>query len=297
VIEYPDDDVIGKGSRRHAIPETVLVRDLVRVVEVMNLERQGFFGKESVLAGSMALRCFKSPRFTVYDADFSTTENAARRPEEMRRMLAYEDDDLVIAPDPLTPHDAHGTAWKSEPIRFDPVFTSLVPNRDDRSFKADISFRGLVCEGIECELLVPYEMGLWSRPPTVWIMNPHEVVAEKVLGWCVNRLVKHYADLAFIGVASNPSGRPRLIELDGMKLREALANKLEAMRGLQPARYAAFGSVDDLVDDLDRAANLNQAQWQAIVYLREHRDRFKPDLLEGAVREILVPMLRAPGRA
>jgi Nucleotidyl transferase AbiEii toxin, Type IV TA system len=291
MIEYPGDDLIMEQARKHGLPAPVLIRDLVRIVEVMNLERQGFFGKESVLAGSMALRCFGSPRFTVYDADFSAAEDASPRPEEIRRMLAYEDDDLVIAPAALTPHDAGGTAWKSEPIRYDPVFTQLVPDQSDRSFKADISFRGLVCEGIEQELLVPYDLGLWSEPPTAWVMDPHEVVAEKALGWCVNRLAKHYADLGFVGLASQATTKP-LIALDEAKLRNTVADKLEIMRALQPERYAEFASIDDLVNDLDQPPNLSEAQWRDLIYVREHRRRFSPELMVRAVRELLVPMLR-----
>lgn len=291
MIEYPDDDLVLQEAERHGLPEPVLIRDLVRIVEVMNLERQGFFGKESVLAGSMALRCFGSPRFTVYDADFSTSEDASPRPDVLQRMLAYEDDDLVIAPAKLTPHDARGTAWKSEPIGYEPVFTDLVPDPRERSFKADISFRGLVCEGIELELQVPYDMGLWSAPPTVWVMDPHEVAAEKILGWCVNRMAKHYADLGFIALASQRAPRP-LIVLDGDRLRDTTAAKLAAMRELQPSRYAAYRSIDDLADDLHRTPALSEAQWRDLVYLRGHRDRFTPELLAKAVRRLLVPMLR-----
>jgi hypothetical protein len=210
----------------------------------------------------------------------------------MRRMLAYEDDDLVITPAKLTPHDTGRTAWKSEPISYDPVFTNLVPDREDRSFKADISSRGLVCEGIQRELQVPYEMDLWAEPPTVWIMDPHEVVAEKTLGWCVHRLAKHYADLGFIALASQPAIEP-LIALDEAKLRNTLADKLEAMRALQPSRCAEYRSIDDLANDLDRAPKLSLDQWRDLIYVREHHRRFAPRLLIAAVRKLLAPMLRS----
>lgn len=291
MIEYPDDELVMEEAKRHGLPEPVLIRDLVRIVEVINLARQGFFGKESVLAGSIALRCFGSPRFTVYDADFSTSEDASPRPDVFKRMLAYEDDDLVIEPAKLTPHDARGTAWKSEPIAYEPIFTTLVPDPGDRSFKADISFRGLVCEGIERELRVPYDMGLWLEPPTVWVMDPHEVAAEKILGWCVNRMAKHYADLGFIALASQRAP-DRLIALDGGRLREATAAKLARMQGLQPSRYAAYRSIDELANDLDFAPRLSDTRWRDLVYVRGHRDRFAPNLLVRAVRRLLVPMLR-----
>jgi hypothetical protein len=94
VISYPPDRSISEQATAQDLPEAVLVRDLVRVVEVLNLKEQGFFGKDSVLAGSMGLRCFGSPRFTVYDADFATSSEAVNPPTEMKKKLAYRDDEL-----------------------------------------------------------------------------------------------------------------------------------------------------------------------------------------------------------
>jgi len=293
LINYPDDEETRAQAKEHGIPEPVLVRDLVRIVEVLNLEQQGFFSRDSVLSGSMALRCFNSPRFTVYDADFSTTEEARRERNEMQDLLRYEDDDLEITPSLPVPHDLAGTAWKSEPIRYDPIFTNLAPDSSDRQFKADISYRGLVCRGIERELLIPYQLEIWPDPPVIWIMDPHEIVAEKALGWCANRLVKHYADLAFIAIVAQP-GPSQLISLDTNRLREALAAKLDQMKKIQPDHYAAYPSIEGIVGDLARSPSLSQTQWADIIYLRSRRDRFTPELVTGAVRELLVPMLRAP---
>jgi hypothetical protein len=122
-------------------------------------------------------------------------------------------------------------------------------------------------------------------------MDPHEVAAEKVLGWCVNRMAKHYADLGFIGLASQPAPKP-LIALDGPRLRDVTAAKLASMRELQPSRYAAYRSVDELADELGLPPKLSEPQWRDLVYVRGHRDRFTPELLVRAVRELLVPMLR-----
>jgi hypothetical protein len=36
-----------------------------------------------------------------------------------------------------------------------------------------------------------------DEPPSVWVMDPVEALAEKILGWCVHGLVKHYADAAW----------------------------------------------------------------------------------------------------
>lgn len=295
MIDYPTDRPIVEQAEKLALDETVLVRDLVRVVEVLNLKQEGFFNKESVLAGSMALRCFESPRFTVYDADFSTSSDTVRPETKMRDLLSYMDDELEIVPAALVPHDDRGTAWESAPIEYRPTFTALVPGANDRTFKADVSFRGLVLPGIETPLLVPYDLGIWPDPPTVFVMDPHEIVAEKILGWCVNRGVKHYADLAYIALISRPEADPQLIELDYGKARDVTAEKLDRMSGIQPNKYASFTSVDGLIGDLAKPAQFDSKQWIRLMYLRAQRDRFKPAYIEAAVRGILAEGLRRAG--
>ena len=61
-ISYPSDEQLREAAVRTGIPAPVLLRDVVRMVEVANLREQGFFDERSVLAGSMALRNFGSPR-------------------------------------------------------------------------------------------------------------------------------------------------------------------------------------------------------------------------------------------
>jgi hypothetical protein len=291
VIDYPDDRSIATEADRHDIPEPVLVRDLVRVVEVLNLKAKDFFSERSVLAGSMALRCFDSPRFTVYDADFSTSSQTVNPPTVMKDKLAYRDDDLEITPADLVPHDDGGTAWQSAPISFTPAFTSLIPDPDDRSFKADVSFRGMLLDGLEIPFKVPYDLGIWEENPAVYIMDPHETLAEKILGWCAHRQVKHYADLAYIALVSRP-GDGRLIELNYARAREVLDGKLATMRELQPDNYAPFPDIDALIDDLAKSPRFKPMQWAKIMYLRNRRDRFTQAHLTAAVMGILVPGLR-----
>jgi hypothetical protein len=289
MIEYPDDTATEAEAEKHGIPEPVLIRDLVRIVEVMNLKAQGFFGSKSVLSGSMALRCFNSPRFTVYDADFATAKET-NLGAEMARMLRYRDDDLEINPASLTPHDEGGTAWKSEPISYLPAFTSLAPE-ETRQFKADIARRGLVLDGLERQLLVPYDLGIWAEAPAVWIMDPHEVVAEKALGWVVHREAKHYADLAYIAAGTRQETGP-IFDLQKTVLRETLAAKLEIMKTIQPAKYAPWPKIEDVLKSLEEDPLFSKKDWEKIVYVRAYRDRFTKAALKKAVQGLLVPMLK-----
>lgn len=292
MIRYPRDPRIVEESQKHDIPEPVLVRDLVRVVEVLNLKEKEFFSERSVLAGSMALRCFGSPRFTVYDADFSTSTATVSPATAMKEKLTYRDEDLEIRPSDLVPHDEGGSSWKSAPIEFTPVFTALVPDPDDRTFKADVSFRGVLMDGLEIPLAVPYDLDIWDEERAVFVMDPHETVAEKVLGWCAHRLVKHYADLAYIALVSRRDAKNRTIELNYATAREVLSAKLDVMRKLQPDVYAAFPHVDALVGDLSKPPRLDATQWNRVMYVRSQRDRFTQKLIADAVTRILAPELR-----
>jgi hypothetical protein len=141
----------------------------------------------------------------------------------MKRLLAYEDELSSITPSDLVPYDGAGTNWKSAPITFDPAFTALVPGDNDRSFKADVSFRGLVLHGRELPLRVPYDgLKLWKKPTSVYVMDLHETVAEKVLGWCAHRLGLVYVQTLAMSLES--------IERN---VRQVLA---PALRGVRPAR-------------------------------------------------------------
>jgi hypothetical protein len=87
----------------------------------------------------MALRCFGSPRFTVYDADFSTSAAPVDPPASMTELLCYSDENLDIIPATAKAADRRETLVQIELIRFDAVFTNIVLADEERQFKADIS--------------------------------------------------------------------------------------------------------------------------------------------------------------
>jgi hypothetical protein len=298
MINYPGDRAIQAEAKEHGLGNVIVVRDLARIVEVLNLDEQDFFSADSVVAGSMALRCFNSPRFTIFDADFSTSQANIRPLEETREKFSYLDDDITIDASGLEPSDQRETLFKSDPIKFSPRFTQLASGDNDRRFKADVSTRGLELPGIKKPLVVPYDLGLWAAPPEIWVMDPHEILAEKILGWCADRLVKHYADAAFISlIATGANGIPLLLpDWSWGQVRDILEPKLETMRKLQPGRYAELRSVDALVGRLAALPEFEARQWADILYLRAERDRFSQAFVISAVQKILVPNLRSAGR-
>ncbi len=150
----------------------------------------------------------------------------------------------------------------------------------------------MLVDGLEVPFKTPYDLALWEEDPTVWIMDPHETLAEKILGWCAHRQVKHYADLAYIALVSRPDAG-RLIELDYARARDVLDGKLSTMRELQPDVYAAFPSIDVIIADLGLKPQLDASNWAEIMYLIDKRDQFKPAHLTAAVLGILVPGLQS----
>jgi len=290
MIDYPEDERLREQAGLHDLQAPVLIRDIVRVVELLNLRAKRFFNKRSVLSGSMALRCFGSPRFTVYDADFSTSAETVDPPASMTELLRYSDENLDIIPTAARAADHRETLMQVEPIRFDAAFTSIVLAEQDRQFKADISFRGLLLDGREVPVATPYSLGLWDEPPTVWVMDPVEALAEKILGWCVHGLVKHYADAAWITIAAQTTGSPLAFAYP--QLREVLHAKLALMRRLQPDTYRPFPSVDAVIGKLAQPPQFDRVQWQKLVYLQAHRAAHSQADLRRIVQQTLAPGLR-----
>jgi hypothetical protein len=116
------------------------------------------------------------------------------------------------------------------------------------------------------------------------------VLAEKILGWCVHGLVKHYADAAWITIAVQTIGSPLVFTYP--QLRDILHDKLELMRDLQPEIYRAFPSVDAVVGKLAQAPQFDQVQWQKLVYLQAHRAAYSQEDLRRIVQDALAAGLR-----
>lgn len=290
MIDYPEDAQLHEQIAIHDLPGPVLIRDIVRVVEVLNLNAKQFFNKRSVLSGSMALRCFGSPRFTVYDADFSTTAATVDPPDSITPLLRYSDENLDIIPLGAEPSDQRKSLITVEPIRFDAAFTAIALTEQEQQFKADVSFRGLLLDGRQVPFTTPYTLRLWQEAPAVWVMDPLKTLAEKILGWCVHGTVKHYADIGWITLAAQQPGSP--LVFTHFKLREVLDEKLRIMRILQPALYEPYPSVEAIVGKLAQPPQLDRGQWQKLVYLQGQRTTYSETELARIVQHTLAPGLR-----
>ena len=296
MIEYPDDRRSREVVQKHDLTNAVLVRDIVRVVEVLNLKTKDFFSKRSVLSGSMALRCFGSPRFTVFDADFSTTRPESN--DDVVKQFRYQDDELSITPERFKA-DTANSLMQIMPVNFDPVFTRLQLAEKEKRFKADVSFRGLECDGLEVELITPYDLGLWvpGKDRRIWVMQPVETLAEKILGWVVHQKVKHFADIAWITHQAWVDKPPApAFAFTGKDVKDLLDVKLTTMRKLQSDLYEPYPTVDAVINKLGQEAVLPRSEWAELMYLKDQRARWTQDELKALVSKTLVRQLRAAGR-
>jgi hypothetical protein len=267
-IAYPSDDQLSDAAEDTGIPIDVLIRDTVRLVEIRNLLARDFFAADSVLAGSMALRGFGSPRFTIADADFSTSTEKATPDSSLADLFRYQDRLLDIIPEGAYPNDERSTLMKVQPIRFDPAFSVVALTPEQMRFHADVSFRGLVKPGVEMPLVHEHLPGLrlGDESLTVWVMDPAETMAEKILGWCAHGSVKHYVDVAWIATASD---MPEFsFSINYQELRNTLGDKLDLMRQIQTHMYAGLPSVDAVVGELGKPPTLDQSQWGRLAFLK-----------------------------
>lgn len=91
MIRFPKTERLVERARELRVPIPVVVRDLARTVEILNLRDRGFFDARNVLAGGMAMRTFGSQRLTIYDADLSA--RAVVAPTEDARLQQRRDRD------------------------------------------------------------------------------------------------------------------------------------------------------------------------------------------------------------
>jgi hypothetical protein len=293
-IVYPSDDQLSDAAVDTSIPIDVLIRDTVRLVEIRNLLTRDFFASDSVLAGSMALRGFGSPRFTIADVDFSTSTEKATPDSSLVDLFRYQDDLLDIIPEGAHPNDERSTLMKVQPIRFDPAFSVVPLTPDQLRFHADVSFRGLVRPGVEIPLVHEHLPGLrlGGEVLIVWVMDPAETMAEKILGWCAHGSVKHYVDVAWIATASD---MPEFsFSINYHELRDTLGDKLDAMRDIQAGIYASLPSVDAVVGVLGKPPALDQSQWGRLAFLKG-REPSQKAVIE-AVKQVAARMRRAQPR-
>jgi hypothetical protein len=131
-------------------------------------------GKNTVLCDGMAMRCLDSPRMSVFDGDTSSRTEPV--PEVLRDAISYEDEEIAIKAGPLQHGDELITF---RPIEYDARFSELPGAKDE--FSLSVSHRGVECPELWRPLNHRYPFPLLAQDLEVPIMDPDEIMAEKIV--------------------------------------------------------------------------------------------------------------------
>jgi hypothetical protein len=206
----------------------MVLRDLARIATIFHLQDEGFFDGQTVLARGMALRCYGGRRFTVTDVDTST--NGKLVLPTLDKKLNWElPDELVVSTKGVGWYEKGVDLEKAKPILFEPLFSDIQLTENQARFELTVNMRGLDLDAVEGAFRHHYPWRLGVEGRQLPLMDPREMLAEKVLGYCVNVLGKHYADVAFLAVRFRDD-MPRHKKV----LRELVQTKLE--RGRETAQ-------------------------------------------------------------
>jgi hypothetical protein len=234
------------------VPREDIVRDIVRIVSVAKMAADGTLNDDWVLAGGMGMRLRGSPRFTRFDTD---TSRRGGVPEDATLAMA-----LRLDEDALTVRAAgfnEGVQLVTvAPVEFTPYFAALGEEPPSDSFSFTVSGRGLIEPAQLLTLVYPY-LELVLPETMVPVMDLTEQVAEKICGWCIHGLVKHYVDVAWA-----------FLELPGEIRAERLGplveTKLSIGRKLFERAYTEFPTLKEVLKAMnDPKRHIAQARRQA----------------------------------
>ncbi|HMI80562.1 MAG TPA: nucleotidyl transferase AbiEii/AbiGii toxin family protein [Solirubrobacterales bacterium] len=181
-----------------------VVRDIARIHCLLHLVEVGVLGDEAVLTGGMAMRCYNSQRFSVYDSDTSSIPVVSD--EQLLRALNYEDDDLRVSISTIKPEDHGKDLVSAHPVEFESFFTGL--EVEDTTFKVTVSNRGVERAAEWLPLRTGYPFPLWdsTKKYHLPVMARNELLAEKIVAWWPFAPAKHYADIAYLGALLGADG-------------------------------------------------------------------------------------------
>ena len=284
-----DDQIIQFCKTRPGLREEQVVRDIARIVCIVNLVRNGTLdGKNTVLCGGMAMRCLDSPRMSVFDGD--TSSRSEPDPEVLRDAISYEEEEIAIKAGPMQHGDELITF---RPIEYDARFSILRGAKDE--FSLSVSHRGVECPELWRPLNHRYPFPLLAEDVEVPIMDPDEIMAEKIVAWWLFGHAKHYNDIAFLAGRMVQLGRRdrepdvrtlvrRLIVKKLGRNREVSANLASRVDGLSVAeRRRRLEAPEDHVDPDERKG------FNSLAYLHGSRpDRTDIDRL---VHRVVLPLL------
>jgi Nucleotidyl transferase AbiEii toxin, Type IV TA system len=215
------------SNERVTIPE--VIRDIARIACIVNLVRNGMLdGRNTVLCGGMAMRCLESPRLSIWDGDASSRQ--APDAETLRTALSYVDEDIAIKPGPTRGWKRGRQLITAQPINYTAYFTALDPGQAE--FSLSVSHRGVERPPIRRALHAGYPFPVLADPIEVPLMNPDEMLAEKLVAWWLYGHAKHYNDIAFLAARMAAEDRRDRDPKTRKRLRKLIEVKLDRNREL-----------------------------------------------------------------
>jgi len=289
VEENIDEQIIEFCATRPGLSEEQVVRDIARIVCIVNLVANGTLdGENTVLCGGMAMRCLDSPRMSVFDGD--TSSRVEPDPGVLRDAISHDEEEITIK----------AGAWRRgdklitfRPVEYDARFSQLAGAKDE--FSLSVSHRGVERPALWRTLNHRYPFPLLARDVEVPIMDPDEILAEKIVAWWLFGHVKHYNDIAFLAARMVRDGRrdrdPNVRKLVGdlidVKLRRnreigaAQAGRVDALNA--PERRRRLAQPADHVDPGE------QKGFNSLAYL--HGTRPERAEVDRLVQRVLLPLL------
>lgn len=207
LFDLPEDidEQIRKLVKAHpTLTQDRVVRDIARIHCLVHMVEVGILGDDAVLTGGMAMRCYRSRRFSVYDSDTSSIPLVTE--EQLLRALNYEDDDLRFSISRIDPKDRGKDLISAHPVEYTAFFSRL--RIEDPTFKVTISNRGVECGAEWLPLSTGYPFRLWDQRKNyrLPVMARNELLAEKIVAWWMFAPAKHYADAAYLGALIHREG-------------------------------------------------------------------------------------------
>jgi predicted nucleotidyltransferase component of viral defense system len=292
-LDYPSDAFIAQFARTHRLTPADVLRDIARLVAIhqMTVEAK-FLNDNCVLCGGVAMRFYGSRRFTVTDTDASYRLDDWDE-LDLQAALDIEVEDLTIEAGDPAYWQRKNRLTTAQPVEFSEEFSNFRSDRRQRTFKVTVSRRGLIEPACWHPIVHDYpDMGIENIE--VPVMDINEQLAEKILGWSVNGLAKHYLDCAWI------SGQMRA-EISRETIIRCLTKKLDDAKKREPSNYAAFANVDDLRKPLEEGdswmAPLTSEPGRAASIIRYIGPSVTMSHARPAVRKHLVPLLWPDGSA
>lgn len=289
VEENIDEQIIEFCKTRPGLSEEQVVRDIARIVCIVNLVGNGTLdGGNTVLCGGMAMRCLDSPRMSVFDGD--TSSRSEPDPEVLRDAISHDEEEITI----------QAGAWRRgdelitfRPVEYDARFSQLAGAKDE--FSLSVSHRGVERPALWRALNHRYPFPLLAQDVEVPIMDPDEILAEKIVAWWLFGHAKHYNDIAFLAARMVRDGRrdndpnvkklvSDLIEIKLQRNREIGATQAGRVDALStPERHRRLAQPADHVNPGE------QKGFNSLAYLHGTRpDRAEVDRL---VQRVLLPLL------